>query len=80
MLARAHEPRAPISPYTSLKTETSVNKVRVPVQSQVHDLIEGLNDVKINILAPPRCNGHEVDCRVAVSPDHALGAGGPGGP
>jgi hypothetical protein len=80
MLARAHAPRAPTSPDTSLETEARVNNVRVPVQRQVHDRIEGLNDVKIHILAPPPCNGHEVDGRMAVSPDHALGAGGQGGP
>jgi hypothetical protein len=37
-----------------------IHRVRVPVQGQVHDLIEGLNDVQINVL---RLLGEEV-CRL----------------
>ena len=37
-----------------------IHRVRVMVQGQVHDLIEGLNDVQINIL---RLFGHKV-CRL----------------
>jgi transposase len=42
-----------------------IHRVRVPVQGQVHDLIEGLNDVQINVL---RLLGAEV-CRLyQISP------------
>jgi hypothetical protein len=39
--------------------------VRVTVQGQVHELIEGLNDVKIKIL---RLFGERVCCLYQISP------------
>ena len=41
-----------------------MHRVRMSVQNQVHDLIEGLNDVQINIL---RLFGNEVCCLYHIS-------------
>jgi hypothetical protein len=42
-----------------------MHRVRVTGQGQVHDLIEGLNDVQINIL---RLLGEQVCCLYQISP------------
>ena len=42
-----------------------IHRVRVTIQGQVHDLIEGLNDVQINIL---RLFGEQVCCLYQISP------------
>jgi transposase len=42
-----------------------IHRVRVTVQGQVHDLIEGLNDVQIKIL---RLFGEQVCCLYQISP------------
>ena len=42
-----------------------IHRVRVTVQGQVHDLIEGLNEVQINIL---RLFGEQVCCLYQISP------------
>ena len=42
-----------------------IHRVRVTIQGQVHDLIEGLNDVQINIL---RLFGEHVCCLYQISP------------
>ena len=41
-----------------------IHRVRVTIQGQVHDLIEGLNDVQITIL---RLFGKEVCCLYQIS-------------
>ena len=42
-----------------------IHRVRVTVQGQLHDLIEGLNDVQIKIL---RLFGEQVCCLYQISP------------
>jgi hypothetical protein len=42
-----------------------IHRVRVTVQDQVYDLIEGLNDVQIKIL---RLFGEQVCCLYQISP------------
>jgi hypothetical protein len=42
-----------------------IHRVRVTVHGQVHDLIEGLNDVQINVL---RLFGEEVRRLYQISP------------
>ena len=60
-----HQPTASPTLRWVFQLLEGIHRVRVTVQGQVHDLIEGLNEVQINIL---RLFGEQVCCLYQISP------------
>jgi len=60
-----HQPTASPTLHWVFPLLEGMHRVRVTGQGQVHDLIEGLNDVQINIL---RLFGEQVGCLYQNSP------------
>jgi transposase len=60
-----HQPTASPTLRWVFQLLEGIHRVRVTVQGQVHDLIEGLNDVQVNIL---RLFGEQVCCLYQISP------------
>ena len=60
-----HQPTASPTLRWVFQLWEGIHRVRVTVQGQLHDLIEGLNDVQIKIL---RLFGEQVCCLYQISP------------
>jgi transposase len=61
-----HQPTASPTLRWVFQLLEGIHRVRVTVQGQVHDLIEGLNEVQINLL---RLFGEQVCCLYQISPE-----------